>query len=101
MAVETWPTPTDTEQLNVNLHAFPNPVRDLLKVDFQTLKESTEEVRVIVLDPLGRMIIEKQEAVKGGNNTIQVNTSDLNGGIYTLHVIENQMIKTQKFMKIE
>lgn len=74
---------------------YPNPVQDILNVDFP---QATEAINLEIVDALGRVVLFK--VVDQTAKNIQINTSDLAAGHYVLRIKINQQItRVQKFEK--
>lgn len=63
---------------------YPNPVKDILNIKFNSLEEGKVEIKV--LDVFGRTVIESQRKVATGMNNIELSLSQLNNGIYFIWV---------------
>ncbi len=74
---------------------FPNPVKDILNIDINSLDNSYIDLSVI--DYSGRTVIEKHSNIKEGKNRIRINVSSLNSGIYYLRVVISD--KSKKILK--
>jgi sugar lactone lactonase YvrE len=70
----------ETESKQNKIIAFPNPVRNLLTIDFSTPLLKTLDL--VLYDVLGKKVIEKKAAV--GQGQIQIDVSSLNEGCYYL-----------------
>ena len=84
-----------TTKTPVNI--VPNPAQDYVSVRFFAENESTVTIRLI--DNLGKTIKIQEQKVLKGNNTIQVNNLFLySNGVYSLQVMINGEIVTQKLV---
>ncbi|MEM6523044.1 MAG: PKD domain-containing protein, partial [Bacteroidota bacterium] len=72
---------------------FPNPTRSSLKLDVVSTESKTIEMRITDLS--GAQIKQFQLQIDSGFETINLNVSDLNQGIYFLQIPE--LNRTQKF----
>ncbi len=78
---------------NNNLMIYPNPVNDILNVNFG---QTTENATIMIYNVNGQMIFSQN--VNNATKT-QVNTSDLQSGMYILQATENGKVSTTKFIK--
>ena len=75
----------------------PNPAQDYVWVKFFASNESTVSIRLI--DNLGKILRVQQQKVTKGNNIIQVNNLLLfSNGVYSLQVVINGEVVTQKLV---
>lgn len=80
------------------LSLFPNPVDNLLQIEFE-LKE-TSEVAIHVLDIMGKKHISLAPKTRGfGVNTAQIELQDLASGVYLLQLEIEGSVQTLKFVK--
>lgn len=97
--VATSGTPAYTPGKNpTSLHLYPNPVQDMLHVQYQL--GARGNVSLDVLDSSGRRI--KSAKLDGyfGPNTASFNVSDLEAGIYVLQMRTRGRTYTSRFMKL-
>lgn len=81
---------------NSSISIYPNPVKQILNVDFSS--NHANPLQIKVLDQMGKMVIFKNTNAVQGRNTIQVNVSCLQKGIYYLKINGNSNCSTHKFM---
>ena len=81
---------------NSSISIYPNPTRQILNVDFSANHASALQIKV--LDQMGRMIIFKKSNAVQGKNTIPINVSRLQKGIYFLKISDNANSSTHKFI---
>jgi len=81
---------------NSNISIYPNPVHQILNAEFSSNHASPLQIRV--LDQLGRIIINKNTNAVQGKNTIPINVSRLQKGIYYLKINGVLNNSTHKFM---
>jgi hypothetical protein len=81
---------------NSSISIYPNPANQFLNVDFSANHASPLQIKV--LDQLGRMVINKNTNAVQGRNTIPVNVSCLQKGIYFLKISDNTNSSTHKFI---
>jgi len=83
--------------LSVN-KIYPNPVRETLTLEIGT--SNTDPVTVQVFDTKGALVLKKQISVTGtGRQVVEVNTNDLNPGLYLLSVEGTDLKYSEKFRK--
>lgn len=63
------------------LEVYPNPAQDQLTIRFEG---NGAEVQWILIDAQGKQVLSAYEATFMGKNEVQVNTTTLQGGVYTL-----------------
>lgn len=88
----------NVEKLNAypGLIVFPNPVHDVLQLNFISGENSIADITV--MDLMGKVIETKIiDAYDGWNNTA-INTSLLENGVYMLRLIQNDEIQVRKFI---
>ena len=79
------------------VNIVPNPAQDYVSVRFFAENESTVTIRLI--DNLGKAVKIQEQKVLKGNNTIQVNNLFLySNGVYSLQVMINGEVVTQKLV---
>ena len=75
------------------LSLYPNPVKDRLNLDY-----SGSNATFQVFDAMGRLVI-SQAQTEQKQTKISLDLSQLSEGTYWLHVIDNEQMLTQKFVK--
>jgi hypothetical protein len=76
----------------------PNPIRqNEINLNYISLQNSDLEVEVI--DLTGKMLIQTTVSVSEGENNIQLPAQNWASGVYYLRTIQNQTIKSIKFVK--
>ena len=74
------------------LAIYPNPVRDVLSLNFEA--ETGMQKDIVVIDIMGRIVFKKPLTAQRGINTVKLNLPGLTPGIYFLKVGDN---KVQRF----
>ncbi len=88
--------PTNTVE---NLNISPNPIMDVTTIHFELKKEG--EVSLELYDINGRKIKSfLQEKIEAGEQSHQIDMSDLDVGIYYLHLRTGDQIITEKVVKL-
>jgi hypothetical protein len=86
---------------NPQLQAFiiyPNPVRDVLNLSFETNR--TQNILFRVFDPSGKPMIDENKGKISGRIEEQINVSGLAPGVYLVSVYLNgKKVRTEKFIK--
>jgi len=77
---------------------FPNPVRDLLTINFSGLKEGNYSLELI--DNLGKLIYKSETAISEKTQTVQLKINEVAAGNYFLRVDNKDFSKTVKINKI-
>jgi Secretion system C-terminal sorting domain len=82
---------------NTAVTIIPNPVRDYVSVRFFVEKES--EVTIRLVDDIGKTVMmQKQSAAKGNNIIHLIGLAKYGTGVYTMQVLVNNEIVTQKMI---
>ena len=76
-----------------NLKLYPNPVKDVLNIEFNTIQ--TDVINIQIMTYTGQIISNVNINSYAGNNTVSISTTDLNSGIYFVRIND----KTIKFVK--
>jgi hypothetical protein len=84
-------TNIDDNHLQSITTVYPNPVNDELTIE---KGENEENLHYKIINPIGQIILSGQI-----NGKAQINTSELNQGLYFLIIEHNSMIETIKFLK--
>jgi hypothetical protein len=79
------------------LAVYPNPVKDHLTVKLPETLSSGMDVKLFSID--GKLIKEGSYTPDFGQNTYQMNTSELNPGLYILHFIADEKVYQGRFVK--
>jgi hypothetical protein len=74
---------------------YPNPAKDQLNVLFTA--EQTANITMTIIDVTGKVIGTYTENAVTGNNRFELNTADLNNGIYFLNIQSLESTKTVRF----
>jgi hypothetical protein len=78
------------EQTDDNLVLYPNPVNDKLTVEAQEAIGTVE-----IYNLMGAMVYNQ----KNCGNKVEINTADLQSGIYFIHMMNDKVSETRKFVK--
>jgi hypothetical protein len=84
-------------QTKTAVTVMPNPTSNYVTVRFFAEKESTITLKLI--DNLGKTILVQEQKVLKGNNSSQINgLGKYSNGVYTLQIVINDEIVTQKII---
>jgi hypothetical protein len=76
---------------------MPNPANNYVSVRFFSEKDA--EVSIRLIDNTGRLVVLEKQKVLRGNNTVQLNNlSKFSNGVYTLQVLINGEVVTEKLV---
>ena len=76
----------------------PNPIRQN-EINLQYTSPQATEVEIEVIDMTGKVLIQTTVSVSEGENNIQLPAQSWASGVYYLRTIQNQTIKSIKFVK--
>jgi len=76
--------------------AFPNPANDVLNVNI-TLNNN-EKVTISMFNTLGQTVITENRNLNAGSNNIQLNTSNLEAGVYMVTVTAGNSTTTSRIV---
>jgi hypothetical protein len=82
---------------NANIQFYPNPATKLLHLTFRSEKSGNVQLSVINLQ--GKVIIQQNLVSKKGLNYAALSLSQLKEGIYLLHIQNQRIAETIKFIK--
>ncbi|MFT6320397.1 MAG: hypothetical protein ACJAT4_001322 [Granulosicoccus sp.] len=77
---------------------IPNPIRQN-EINLNYISPQNSEVDIEVIDMTGKVLIQTTVSVLEGENNIQLPAQNWSSGIYYLRTIQNQTIKSIKFVK--
>ncbi|MEL6589494.1 MAG: SdrD B-like domain-containing protein [Bacteroidota bacterium] len=81
----------------LNLNIYPNPVRDMMTIDYTLMRLEGENLRIT--NSLGQELWRKDFAIgEGQKGSVQLNTSQWAEGIYYLELTHEQGSKVWKFV---
>lgn len=80
-----------------SLFIYPNPVKDELKVMFNTVRD--RQIRLTIIDESGKLVYVQELDGRQGSNSYSVNVSLLSKGAYYLNIVTDSSTKTSKFIK--
>lgn len=85
----------DVENNISSINVYPNPVKDIATLDI-TLSESSNAT-IQVVDLMGRTVIDLgTKSFKAGQNSIELNTTNLSNGMYFVKINSNNGVATKK-----
>jgi hypothetical protein len=77
---------------------FPNPSNDKTKLSIELAK--AQEVKVVIIDVQGKILIEKSYAFKAGKNETFIDISQLSNGVYFIQLENTTMLQTKRLVKM-
>jgi hypothetical protein len=77
---------------------YPNPVRDLLTVNFKGMEEG--KYNLMLFDNLGKLISKSEASITENNQLVQLKINEVAAGNYFLQVENKSFNKTIKINKI-
>ncbi len=81
---------------NTELKIYPNPVSSIATVELDL--NTNREVVFYVFDLNGRMVQSQTTQLSKGNNTLRIDVSSLQPGVYFIQAIAGSDTRTQKFI---
>ena len=94
------PTATSIENqegLIADLRAYPNPVKDILTLEFNLMEQS--QIEVTIIDLFGKNIATiGKENLQKGENKLEWNTLEVPNGVYLLNINSNKFRKIKKIV---
>ncbi len=80
----------------IEFSIFPNPVRNNATLNINLI-EKTSNVRIDIVNILGKINLTTTLDLNTGNNTVDLDVRDLINGIYFAHITTNGVTETMKF----
>jgi hypothetical protein len=81
---------------NVNIRLYPNPANDILKFEFSTSLELTEQpITIEITNTLGQLVLQEKMI----NPQPSLNIQHLQSGVYYLELKTTNSIVRKKFIK--
>ena len=81
-------------------HLFPNPARDLVKLEWSPIENTDGKMEIVLLNVDGKQILKRQVAAETGS--FQIETSALLPGIYLFKVkIDGKNTFSEKLILIK
>jgi hypothetical protein len=87
------------ESVSGTFSVYPNPSTDMTTVEFSL--DETANVSVVVLNSLGQTVYANNLGDVNGAQKVQVNTSDLEAGIYLVQITVNGVVTTKRLSVIK
>lgn len=78
---------SSSEEIITNMNVYPNPASSDVTIDFR-MNES-KDVNVTVMDMMGRIVIDKKHSAQEGSNTLGLDVSNLEQGVYLIAIGDN------------
>lgn len=94
----TWliENPDDYSTFNV----YPNPANDILNIRANLFIVSPEMYTIQIVSVNGRLMHSKSMLFMNGENSLSINVSSLPKGIYICFIKNNELIETNKIIKL-
>jgi len=93
------PVNSSTRQLNnPSLKLYPVPASHLLNVEY--FSENANSTNIEILSNEGKILIQKDEFLQEGINTIQLDIAELPAGHYHIRMYNASDMQMQSFVKI-
>ena len=94
-----WDVINGVDQLQLQaFKMYPNPVRDILNLSFETNKSQTITYKII--DPAGKIVMEENNGLSTGHVVERLNISSLATGVYFVAIYgDGKNLKTVKIIK--
>ncbi|MCC6251283.1 MAG: T9SS type A sorting domain-containing protein [Bacteroidia bacterium] len=83
----------------VSVKVFPNPVKDLMVLNINADKNTNASVEIV--NTIGQVVYTESISAIAGNNTYNINASNLNAGIYFAKVRLGENTQTVKFSVVK
>ena len=77
-----------------NIALYPNPVLSTLTIEIPSAQVEYSEIEII--DFSGKLVYQKIHQLQQGTNSLQIDLSHLNAGVYHIRIKQNQQIYNQK-----
>ena len=81
---------------NSKMKLYPNPAKDNLNLDYTSAGQG--EIKLSVYNIQGSKVINYNQPIHDGVNTINVNTSQLAKGAYTIEIEQNGTVQRERFV---
>jgi hypothetical protein len=86
----------DPKKESLHVNVYPNPTHGIFNVAVYSESNSTAIIEVV--DLVGRVVYTKTAEVGIGKNTIELNASELNNGLYLIQTKINNKVNVSKLM---
>jgi hypothetical protein len=83
---------------NADFAIYPNPVKDLMKVDINA--DKTDKGVIIITDINGKQVYSRNVNVAAGSNTFSIDISNMAQGAYIIKVQLTDDLVVKKFTKM-
>jgi hypothetical protein len=78
------------------IYIYPNPVSDIINLEFQS---NNEIIEIEIVNLLGQKVLEKIIKTENGENNITLEVKEIPSGVYLLHMRNNNNFFTKKIIK--
>jgi len=80
-----FPRATGRKFADYEIRILPNPTRDNLQINFQTLEQG--QMRFVLHDISGQILYTREFVATGGFHSEKINMTGLSNGTYTLYIV--------------
>ena len=81
-------------------NVYPNPVNDILNIRANLFIASPEMYTIQIVSVEGRLMHSESMLLMNGENSLSINVSSLPKGIYICFIKNNELIETNKIIKL-
>ena len=92
----TWTGVENQNMEDGQMTVSPNPATNVVNVQFN--EPSAKKVEVKIYDVTGRVVLNEAVRVHQGNNKITLDVSSLSNGFYTMDIVKDGSVSTQKLI---
>lgn len=85
---------TELQEGILSMNFYPNPSQEVIQLNYKANKNT--ELKIQVIDMNGRSFIQRNNAVKEGENDLFINIQNLSKGRYLLKITDNSDIRQPK-----
>ncbi len=83
-----------TQLKEKGLYVFPNPAKSNLNISINVIK--TEIANAIILDNLGKQVLQKSISLQTGINTLSININGIKPGMYWLKIMGKELNESKQ-----
>jgi hypothetical protein len=80
-----------------NITLYPNPFTENLNISFNA--NNNEKIEIRLYDITGKLILNENYSISTGNNSINLNTINLSGGVYVINIQNSGVLQSFKLIK--
>jgi len=83
-------------QNSINISVYPNPAKEFININMTSANNSNAIIRLT--DISGKLVLSETKSLSEGNNSMIINTCDLNSGLYILKIQNGNEILNEKIL---